>query len=888
MPYNQPMPESILATKLYVPSPQPQVVSRPRLLARLDEGLHRKLTIVSAPAGFGKTTLVGQWVASCARPVAWVSLDAGDSDPTRFLTYLVAALQTIAEHVGQQLLGVLQSPQPPPIAATLTALLNDIATVPDPFIVVLDDYHALDASAVDNTLAFLLDHLPPRMHLVITTREDPHLPLARLRARGQLTELRASDLQFTFSEATEFLNQAVGLALSTDDIAALETRTEGWIAGLQLAAISMRERDDASSFITSFTGSHRFVLDYLVEEVLHQQPERVQEFLLRTSVLERLCGPLCDAVLLTPATTGQDTLEYLERANLFIVPLDDERRWYRYHHLFAELLRQRLHESAADDVTDLHARASVWFEEQGLEFEALHHAAAANDLERAERLIEARGMPLYVRGGAVPVLNWLESLPETALDARPSLLVMFASVLSVVGRLTRVEAKLVAAETAIRALAPDDELDQPRELVGRIADMRAMMALMTGDMSQMETIIAQSRRALEYLPTTSLRLRAATIWRLGLAHQRLGHRAPARSAFAESMVASEMSGYLHMNIMATTCLGWMEEFDLQLHQATETFRRVLQLVGDPPWGVACEAYVGLARIAYEWNDLDTAWQHGQQSVRLAHQVDASSFVSSEVFLARLQLAQGDVTGAIAALAETERVVRQKGFVFRLPEIATAQVRASLHAGHLEEAERLARDHNLLASQARVHLAQGDPSAALAVLEQWRQQVEAKEWEDERLRAMLLQALAHHALGDLEAALVPLADALALAEPSGFIRLFLDEGAPMNELLSVALARGIRPDYTGKLQAAFDAERPASDYATEAPPIPNTQPLIEPLSQRELEVLRLIAAGLSNREICDRLYLALNTVKGHNRVIFSKLQVERRTEAVARARELNLI
>lgn len=882
------MVDTILATKLYVPHPPPRSVQRARLIERLDEGSDQHLTLVSAPAGFGKTTAITAWVAGCGRPVAWLSLDAGDGDPARFMTHLIAALQTIHPQIGQSVLEALVSPQPPRMDAILTVVLNDIVALPERFILVLDDYHVVDARTVDDAVTFLLEHMPPQMHLVISTREDPQLPLARLRARGQMTELRATDLRFSPAEATAFLNDVMGLQLATEDVSALGSRTEGWITGLQLAAISMRGRDDATDFIASFTGSHRFVLDYLVEEVLHQQPAPVQQFLLRTSILDRMCGPLCDALMLDSAMAGRATLEYLEQVNLFVIPLDDERRWYRYHHLFAELLRQRLHESAADDVTDLHARASAWFEEQGLEFEALHHAAAANDLERAERLIEAQGMPLYVRGGAVPVLNWLESLPESALDARPSLLVMFASVLSVVGRLARVEAKLVAAETAIRALAPDDELDQPRELVGRIADLRAMVALMTGDMSQMETIIAQSRRALEYLPTTSLRLRAATIWRLGLAHQRLGRRAPARSAFAESMAASEMSGYLHMNIMATTCLGWMEEFDLQLHQASETFQRVLQLVGDPPWGVACEAYVGLARIVYEWNDLDTAWEHGQQSVRLAHQVDASSFVSSEVFLARLQLARGDVTGAIAALAETERVVRQKGFVFRLPEIATAQVRALLRAGHLGEAERLARDHNLLAGQARVHLAQGDPSAALAVLEQWRQQVEAKEWQDERLRAMLLQALAHHALGDLDAALLPLADALALAEPSGFIRLFLDEGAPMNELLSVALARGIRPDYTGTLQAAFDAERPASDYATEAPPVPNTQPLIEPLSQRELEVLRLIAAGLSNREICDRLYLALNTVKGHNRVIFSKLQVERRTEAVARARELNLI
>ena len=388
------MSTPILATKLYVPPPQPKVVLRPRLIERLNEGLHRKLTLISAPAGFGKTTLVSEWVAGCERPAAWLSLDEGDNDPTRFLAYLVAALQTIAANIGEGVLGALQSPQPPPTESILTTLLNEIATVPDDFVLVLDDYHVIDARTVDDALTFLLDHLPPQMHLVIATREDPHLPLARLRARGQLTELRAADLRFTPAEAAEFLNGVMGLNLSAEDIAALETRTEGWIAGLQLAAISMRGHEDATSFIESFTGSHRFVLDYLVEEVLQQQSESVQAFLLRTSILDRLCGPLCDAVLLDPSASGQETLEYLEHANLFLVPLDNERRWYRYHHLFAELLRQRLHQSVASATGDERAwpnctyAPAQWYEDNGLDMEAIHHALAAEDFERAASLIE--------------------------------------------------------------------------------------------------------------------------------------------------------------------------------------------------------------------------------------------------------------------------------------------------------------------------------------------------------------------------------------------------------------------------------------------------------------------------------------------------------------------
>src|SRR5437588_6988780 len=451
------MPTPILATKLYIPRLRPNVVSRPRLIERLNEGLHRNLILISAPAGFGKTTLVSAWVASCDRQVAWLSLDEGDSDPARFLTYLVAALRTIAATIGEGVLGVLQSPQPPPTESILTALLNEITTIPDHFVLILDDYHVIDAKAIDQALTFLVEHLPPQMHLVIATREDPQLPLARLRARDQLTELRATDLRFTPSEAAEFLNQGMGLNLSAEDVTALEARTEGWIVGLQLAAISLQGQQDVTGFITSFTGSHHFVLDYLVEEVLQQQSESLQTFLLRTSILDRLCGSLCDAVLLTPSGSGQATLEYLEHANLFLVPLDNERRWYRYHHLFADLLRQRLHQRSASspgdevgDVTELHRRASVSYDDHGLEIDAFHHAANANDVARAERLIEGEGMPLQFRGAGAPVLNWLESLPKTALDTRPSLWVTYASTLLFGGQLTVVEPQLQPAEAALQ------------------------------------------------------------------------------------------------------------------------------------------------------------------------------------------------------------------------------------------------------------------------------------------------------------------------------------------------------------------------------------------------------------------------------------------------------
>ncbi len=863
---------------------------RPRLIERLDEGLHRRLTLICAPAGFGKTTLVSEWLSGWERPAAWLSLDEGDNDPTRFLAYLVAALRTIAPNIGEGVLGVLQSPQPPPTESILTALLNEIDTVPDDFVLVLDDYHVVDSKPVDDALAFLLDHLPSQMHLVIATREDPHLPLARLRARDQLTELRAAELRFTPSEAAEFLNQVMGLNLSAEDIAALEARTEGWIAGLQLAALSMRGHEDATGFIKSFTGSHHFVLDYLVEEVLGQQSESVQTFLLRTSILDRLCGPLCDAVLLDPSASGQETLEYIEHANLFIVSLDNERRWYRYHHLFADLLRQRLQQSTASStedegsgVAELHSRASVWYEDNGLDIEAFQHAAAANDVERAARLIEGEGMPLHFRGAVAPVLKWLESLPTTVLDARPSLWVMYASALLFVGQLTGVEQKLQAAEAALQGARPDDKT---RDLVGHIAAIRATLAVVQHDV---ETIIAQSRRALEYLHPDNLPVRTATTWTLGHAYHLQGNRVAASQAYAEAISNSEAIGHIIITTMATIGLGSLQEAENQLYLAAQTYRRVLKLAGDPPLPVACEAHLGLARISYEWNDLDAAKKHGQQSVQLARQIENTDrSVACEAFLARLKLSQGDAPGAAAVLDEAEEFVRQHNFVHQVPEVAAAQVLTLLHQGNLAAAAHLAQTYELPISQARVHLAQGDTSAALAALEPLRQQAEEKGWEDERLEVMVLQAVALHAHGEKNKAVQLLGDALALAEPGGFIRIFVDEGIPMAQLLSEAAAHGIMPDYIGRLLAVFEAEEHKSEDESDLPPAPSARSLTELLSQRELEVLRLIAQGLSNREICERLFLALDTVKGHNRRIYGKLEIHTRTEAVARARELGLL
>ena len=909
------MSTPILATKLYIPPARPKVVPRPRLIERLSDGFSagHKLTLISAAAGFGKTTLVSEWVAALTPSplpagegpgvrVAWLSLDARDSDPTRFLAYLVAALQTLFAGIGAGVMAALDSPQPPPIEPLLTILLNEIAAIPaDPspplrtgFILVLDDYHTIDSKPVDQALTFLVERQPPQMRLVIATREDPQLPLARLRARGQMTELRAADLRFTPAEAAEFLNRVMGLSLSAGDIAALETRTEGWIAGLQLAALSMQGQRDTAGFIKSFTGSHHFVLDYLVEEVLGQQTASVQTFLLRTSILDRLCGPLCDAVLGSPSASGQETLEYLERANLFLVPLDNERRWYRYHHLFGDLLRQRLGQSLTPaEIAESHIRASQWYEDNGLGLEAFRHAVAANDVERAERLMEGGGIPLHFRSAVNAILAWLASLPKSALDARPLLWVRSATMALTAGLTTGVEDKLQAAEAALAAALKNAEPDpQTRDLIGQIACARATLAITR---YQPEAVATQARRALEYLLPGNLRFRFTANWALSAAYLFQGDRAAAGRAIAEALSISQASMSMFSTILATSHMGRLQELDNQLQRAAETYRRVLQLAGDQPGPSANDACLGLARIHYEWNDLDAAQQYAQQSLQLARLYDRviDRFIISEVFLARLSLARGDVAGAAAMLAQTEQSARQQNFILRLPEIAAAQALVLLRQGDLAAAAHLVQTHNLPISQARVFLAHGDAASALALLAPLRQQMQEKGWQDERLRAMVLEALALVAQREKDMGLQLLAEALALAEPGGFIRLFVDEGEPMRLLISdfrLLIEKQLHGQdhellgYADKLLAAFEqpADLPQSQIAN------RKSQMLEPLSQRELEILVLITQGLSNREIGARLFLALDTVKGHNRRIFDKLQVQSRTEAIARAREMGLL
>src|SRR5215210_2780794 len=909
------MSTPVLATKLYAPLSQPGVVPRPRLTEWLNEGLHRKLTLISAPAGFGKTTLLSEWLAGCDRLAAWLSLEEGDNDLTRFVTYLVAALQTIAANVGEGVLGVLRSPQPPPTESILAALLNETTTVPDDFVLVLDDYHVIDATLIDDALGFLIEHLPPRMHLVIATREDPHLPLARLRARGQLTELRASDLRFTLSEAAEFLEGVMSLDLSAEDIAALESRTEGWIAGLQLAALSMRGREDVAGFIRAFTGSHRFVLDYLVEEVLQRQPERIRSFLLQTSILDRLSGPLCDAVTVQEGSNA--LLEALERGNLFVVPLDDRRHWFRYHHLFADVLRARLMEEQPDRAPTLHRRASEWYERNGSPTDAIRHALAAEDFERAAGLVELAALEMLGSGQEETLFGWWEALPDELVRARPVLSVYYAfASLGHIG-LEAAEARLQDAERWLDTTA--DTSEQPassgemvvvdedgyRSLPGTIAVARAYIAGARGDV---RGTVKHAQRAVDLLPEDAHLWRGAAAALLGIAYWTSGDLEAAHRSFVDGVAHQQMTGHIRFQIVGTYILADIRIAQGRLHEAVRTYERSLRLAtehGEPVWGTA-DLYVGLSELHRERDDLEAATELVMRSKELGEHFGLPEMrYRWYVAMARIKEAQGDLDGALDLLDEAERQYVESPDPDVRP-VAALKTRVLVTQGRLVEALGWVRERGLSVGDDLSYLREFEHITLASVLiarynrdRAERSIHEAMELLELLLKAaeeggrmgsvieiLVLQALAHEAQGDSPSALVPLERALALAEPEGYVRVFVDEGIPMARLLYEALSHEVGPDYVRRLLAAFPVAE--SEQTASSPMRGSNSELVEPLSEREREVLQLIAEGLTNQEVATRLYLSLHTVKVHARNIFTKLAVKNRAQAVARGRALGIL
>ena len=908
------MSTPILATKLYIPTPRPNTIARARLIKQLNQSLYHKLTLISAPAGFGKSTLVSEWVADCERPVAWLTLDQADKDPIRFLTYLVVALRTLSANIGESVLNLLQSPQPVPIESILTTLLNEISKTPDNLILVIDDYHIINSNSVDSALRFLIEHLPPQLHLVITTREDPQLPLARLRAQDQLTELRVKDLRFTCPEAADFLEKMTGQRLAKEDIAALDTRTEGWIAGLQLAAISMQGHKDTARFITSFTGSHRFILDYLVEEVMQQLPDDMQSFLLRTSILERLCGPLCDAVLNDSTMHGQQMLEHLEYRNLFVNPLDDKRQWYRYHHLFAEMLQARLAEQQPNEIATLHLRASIWYEQNELISDAVRHALAAKNFNRAADLIELICSEIRrVRFQNPTFLEWLKAMPDEIIRVRPVLCLSYARELLSFGELDAAEARLQDAEHWLQATTDKTEMVVVNKaeflsLAASIANARAFHAQTLGDRPN---AIKYAQHALDLLPASNYVTRGTTTTLLGLAYWSSGDLALAyqtisssKSLLANDNIATTISIAF---VLADICIAQGRLFD-----AVRIYQQSLQLVmehGDPkPQGTA-HLYLGLSNVYCEWGNLKEAGQYLLWAEETSEQVTLPDWQFRLCLAkARIKRAEGKLDAVLDLLNDAERLFYRSPLPDVRP-VAALKAQVWISQGRLNECMTWVRDQNLSVNDelsymhefehitlAKLLIAYYKNDATTVLIEQTIRLIDRLlKAADETGRTgstieiLILRSLAQQAQGDTSAALISLQQALKLAEPENYVRCFVDEGAAMERLLSEAAGHGILPDYVDKLLTAFNSDKSEEQNKAPVTKLGNfTETLIEPLSQRELEVLQLIAQGFSNDEISKRLYIALSTVKGHNRIIFSKLQVQRRTEAVARARQLGFL
>ena len=909
----------LLATKLHVPRRRPGFVTRPRLVGRLEEGLARGLVLVCAPAGSGKTVLLADWARHGGRPVAWLSLDVGDNDPVRFWRHVVAALGQARPGIGElagHVLGPLEASSPDGL---VMALINELAADPreDEVLLVLDDYHLIDSQPVHGSLLFLLEHLPPGLRMVLASRSDPPLPLARLRAGGQLAELRAAELCFTADEAAALLREAIGADLPGTAVAALTARTEGWAAGLQLAGLSLRGQADTAGFVAAFSGSHRYVLDYLTGEVLERQNPQVREFLLETSVLERLSGELCDAV--TGRAGSQAMLADIERAGLFLVPLDEVRGWWRYHHLFADLLRARLQAEQPGRVQALHRAAAAWCEEHDLADDAVRHALAAGEAAWAARLVERHVEELLGRSEGVTLRRWLSALPAESVRARPRLCLAQAYAVAQGFQLEALEALLDDAERAF-AVSGDEpyepSLGPPQgdsvlaNAPAGIAFLRASLARLRGDAAR---AAGYNRQALAHLGEDDWFMRSFVHWNRAVTDWLDGRLGPAERGLAEVLaerraVGALFAGFLPMRVWYD--LGEVQRAQGNLDAALATYRQALDTFGESSQtALTGPAHVGLAQVLYERNELTAALDHATRGVTLCRQLAFTSALATGLaVVARIRHAQGDAAGALEAMGEAGQAGLSPQVITLFNPVPSQRARLLLAQGDTAAAARWTQQRGLRPDDepgypqereylvlARVLLAQDRPGQALTLLDRLLAQAAAGGRIGSVIEIRALQALAHQASRDEPAAMAALVEALTLSCPQGHVRVFADEGPPMGALLGrlvaahrakQAPARRIPLSCLARLVQAFDGKLNAA--AALRPELGTVPGLIEPLTGRELEVLRLLAAGKSNQRIAHDLVVALDTVKKHVTHVLGKLGAANRTEAVARARDLGLI
>ncbi|MEP7239852.1 MAG: LuxR C-terminal-related transcriptional regulator [Devosia sp.] len=892
------MATPLVATKLFVPKLRPGLVERPRLSERLRRGTQSKLTLVSAPAGFGKTTLLAEWLARTGQDhrVAWLSLDETDDDAMAFWSHLVAALQKAADAAGvdfPDMQPVGQSPD-----SFLAKLLNGLSAMPVDIALVLDDYHLISQPQIETGLSFLLEHLPPQIHLVISTRADPALPLGGLRARGELVEIRSTDLRFTPEEASTYLHGAKDLSLTAKDVAVLGERTEGWIAALQLAVLSLEGRDDPAAFIAGFAGSDRYIVDYLVEEVLQRLPDNVRRFLFRTCFLGRLSGPLCDAV--TAASGGKAMLDALDRQNLFVVPLDDRRQWYRYHHLFADVLLAHLSDEARAELPLLHRRASDWYEQQGERFDAIQHALLADDLERAAELIELATPEMQKNRGEAILRGWSRVLPKALVRNRPVLGIGFVGALVSYGDFDGIEERLRDIELGLAALANAaphsivviDQSQLPR-MSGAVELYRAALAQVRGDVAG---IIEHAQRVLDLAPSDDDVGRAAGSSMLGIAYWSQGKLEPARLAWTIGRDGLQRAGHIPDVLGVSLALADINRAQGRLSAAVAVCEEALQLAamahGQVLRGTA-DMHAGLSDLYRERNDFGAAHQHLSRSQELGEQAGLPQHPYRwRVAAAMLRRDEGDLDGAVDLLNEAERLYVSDFFPHVRP-VAAIRARLWIAQGRIDDALRWRREHALDADDqltylrefehitlARLLLAQdsgGETAARL--LDRLLEQATANGRSGSAIEISMLRSLTYRADSDLTAPLVPLERALSLAEPEHYVRLFVDSGERMATLLKAALKRGITPAYTRQLLAVFGSPD------RNAAPHPD---LIEPLSDRELDVLRLLRSELGGPEIARELMISLNTMRTHTKNIYEKLGVNNRRSAVHRAREMSLL